>query len=139
MQSIHDTFMTYRISAVLFASMLFLLLSCSNVSTRSADEIHGLLYGPDKRKSIVLVDIRNAAKYADGHIPGAIHISVRSKKFKEQLSSHDDKPILILYCGQGLKTGKAAEIAEKTGFKKIYILDGGLSSWKDRGYPVESN
>ncbi len=139
MQPIHDIFMTYRVYTAICATIVFLLLSCSNVSTRSSEEIHSLINDPDNGNHIVLVDIRNAAKYADGHIPGAIHIPVRSKKFRERLSSHNDKPTLVLYCGQGLKTGKAAEMAGETGFKKIYILEGGFSSWEDRGYPVDPN
>ncbi len=119
--------------------ILAALTSCGAVSRKSSQDIHEMITDRDMRQDIVLVDIRSSSKYADGHIPGAIHIPFRSKKFDELLYAYRDTPVLILYCGRGLKTEKAAQTAKESGFTQIYILEGGFSSWKDRGLPLTSD
>jgi len=119
--------------------ILAILTSCGAVSRKSPRDIHKIITNPDMHQNIVIVDIRSSSKYADGHIPGAIHIPFRSKNFDELLYAYRDTPVLILYCGRGLKTEKAAQIAKESGFTQIFILEGGLSSWKDRGLPVTSD
>lgn len=119
--------------------ILAVLTSCGAVSSKSPRDIHEMITDPDMGQDILLVDIRSSSKYADGHIPGSIHIPFRSKKFDELLYPYRDTPVLILYCSRGLKTEKAARIAEESGFTQIFILEGGLSSWKDRGLPVTSD
>ncbi|MFW5862716.1 MAG: rhodanese-like domain-containing protein [Spirochaetota bacterium] len=127
---------TKYISVIIILSAL---TSCGAVSRKSPRDIHRMITDPDMRQEIVLVDIRGSSEYADGHIPGAIHIPFRSKKFDELLYAYSDTPVLILYCGRGLKTEKGAQTAKKSGFTQIYILEGGFSSWKDRGLPVTSD
>ncbi len=119
--------------------ILAALTSCGAVSRKSPQDIHEMITNPDMRQDIVLVDIRSSSNYADGHIPGAIHIPFRSKKFDELLYAYRDTPVLILYCGRELKTEEASQIAKESGFTQIFILEGGLSSWKDRGLPVTSD
>jgi len=44
---------------------------------------------------------------------------------------------LVLYCGRGLKTEKAASMISDLGFSKIYVLSKGFESWEKTGLDIE--
>ena len=49
-----------------------------------------------------------------------------------------DKDIrVILYCGEGIKSDKAADVMRKEGFRKIMILQGGYNRWLGEGHKIE--
>ena len=60
--------------------------------------------------NIVILDVRNPGEYRNGHIPKAINIPV--------------------YCASGSRSIKAADFLSRNGFKKIYNLSRGISSYK---------
>ena len=102
-------------------------------------------------KGVVVIDVRSANEFAEGHIKGAKNVALKEKSekkpdFDATLDSFDlaklpgDKNAeMIFYCN-GLdcwKSYKAATIAIKAGYKKIYWLRGGLPEWKSKGGAVE--
>jgi rhodanese-related sulfurtransferase len=42
-----------------------------------------------------------------------------------------------LYCRSGKRTAKAGAMMKAAGFKNIYMLDGGITSWIEEGKTVE--
>jgi len=84
----------------------------------------------------VLVDVRSHADYEAGHIANAINIPVESEDLEALIASLDhDKPVMV-YCSRGGQSAACAKILEEKGFKKIYDLDGGLSSWEASGRKI---
>ncbi len=118
-------------------AILLILTSCMNGADKTAREIHEMLLRPQEHGGVIIVDIRNQTKYRDGHIRGAINIPVESKNFEERFSQLDNQSELVIYCGTGLKTDKAAETASRAGFKKVHALQGGVKAWKEAGYALE--
>jgi rhodanese-related sulfurtransferase len=47
------------------------------------------------------------------------------------------KGTYLLYCRSGSRTRKAADAMQKMGFKNVYMLEGGITAWKDAGKVVE--
>lgn len=82
-----------------------------------------------KEGQVQLLDVRTAAEFSRGAIPGAINLDIRGADFKEQLEDFDtDKPIVI-YCHSGVRSSKASELLKTMGFTKIYDYKGGYSDW----------
>lgn len=91
----------------------------------------------DKGEDFILLDNRSFGEYQEKHIPGAssMPLSEIDKKYQE-LSK--DKEI-ITYChGWHCNTSKiAAQKLKDYGFEKVRILDGTVSDWEKRGWPIE--
>ena len=80
---------------------------------------------------IQTVDVRSAAEFASGHIPGAVNIPM------EQVESRmEDLPSgpLVLTC----ESGKRAEIVVGwlAAADNVTLLAGGTRAWRDAGYPL---
>lgn len=86
-----------------------------------------------KKKEIVLIDVRTAPEYMFESVEGALlaplsHLA--SASLPAGLGKH-----VVLYCGSGVRSKKAAELCMETGFTKIAHLEGGFANWKSSGMP----
>lgn len=88
---------------------------------------------------VVLLDVRTAEEFKEGHIRSAINIDVKQKGFVEKAKSTlpADKTIAV-YCRGGKRSANAANLLTKEGFK-VVNLEGGIMAWKDAGNPVEAS
>ena len=88
------------------------------------------------RNHALVLDVRNEAEYAGGHIVDAKHIPL--DKLAErlgELNKYKDKPILV-NCQRGMRSAKACEVLRKAEFKQIHNLQGGLDAWLAAKLPV---
>jgi rhodanese-related sulfurtransferase len=99
----------------------------------------------------VVVDARVANEYVESHIKGAKSIPYKEKSakaidFDSSLDSFDiaklpaDKSgALVFYCNgaECWKSYKAATLAFKAGYKRVFWLRAGIPEWKSKGFPVE--
>ena len=85
---------------------------------------------------VVILDVRTAAEFAEGHIQGAILINQGQSDFVEKAKSAlpIDKKIGI-YCRSGRRSANAAGKLTDIGYKCVN-LKGGIIAWKDAGKPV---
>jgi len=84
----------------------------------------------------VVLDVREAADFNNGHIKNAKNIPMSS--FKDQLDNLQkdrDKPVL-LYCRSGNISAKASRLLKKKGFINVHNLAGGILSWQDANLPL---
>ncbi|MDR2016525.1 MAG: rhodanese-like domain-containing protein [Burkholderiales bacterium] len=85
---------------------------------------------------VIVLDIRDAASYAEGHLGKAINIPLAELRGKlPELRKKSPKNILV-YCDRGQKSLAAAKILAEMD-KSIHNLQGGLAAWKEAGLPVE--
>ena len=89
-------------------------------------------------QDVVLLDVRTAEEYDDGHIQNAINIDVKQDGFIEEAKSilPADKTIAV-YCRSGKRSANAAGMLAKEGYK-VVNLAGGIMAWKDAGMPIET-
>ncbi len=84
----------------------------------------------------LLIDLREAAQYAAGHIGEARHIPLaRIAEQGEALKKWRDKNV-ITYCDTGRDGAAAARTLKKLGFTQVYSLEGGLNGWVKDNMPV---
>lgn len=88
------------------------------------------------RSNAMVVDVREATEYAQGHIADAKHIPLAQlgERLKE-LTRYKDKPVL-LHCQGGVRSAKACDLLAKNGFTKLYNLQGGINAWQQAKLPV---
>ncbi len=76
----------------------------------------------------VIIDVRTAGEFADGHILNALNIDVSSADFASRISQLDADKSYFVYCRSGGRSGMAVGMMQKMGFKNIYELQRGLLS-----------
>jgi len=83
----------------------------------------------------VIVDVREASEWEQGHIPNALHIS---KSYIEQDCENAvpdrDAPI-VLYCAGGVRSLFAAQTLQQLGYTDVASMSGGFQQWKTQGLP----
>jgi len=86
--------------------------------------------------NVVVLDVRTAAEFAQGHIKGAILIDQGQSDFVEKVK--DALPIekkIAVYCRSGRRSANAAGKLADVGYKCIN-LKGGIIAWKEADMPV---
>jgi molybdopterin/thiamine biosynthesis adenylyltransferase/rhodanese-related sulfurtransferase len=85
----------------------------------------------------LLVDVRENEEWAEGHLPGAVHVPRGNLESRiEQVVPHRSRQ-LILYCAAGARSAFAAKTLEELGYENVSSLSGGFTDWKRNGYPVQ--
>lgn len=74
-----------------------------------------------------LIDVREPDEYAAGHILGARNIPLTQLRFRMK-ELRKDQPI-YLYCQNGIRSGRAAQILYRKGYRDLYHLKGGFKHW----------
>jgi|GEM_PF-626175 len=85
----------------------------------------------------VIIDVREADEYAQGHIAGAKALSRRVLEQKVDQLIPDFSTPLVVYCCRGERGASAAEDLLKMGYQNVRSLKGGLQNWLESGGTVE--
>lgn len=95
---------------------------------------------------VLVVDVREADAFNQGHIRGAINIprglleGAADPGYKHRdprLCTAQDKTILV-YCQSGGRSAMATWVLKQMGFERAYNLAGGLECWQAEGYGLEA-
>lgn len=82
----------------------------------------------DRKKGIMLIDIRGAKEYQQGHIPGAVHVPLAQIGDKVKKVKKDKE--LVVYCRSGNQSIWAIKRLMGMGYKNLTNLKGGYSAWE---------
>ena len=86
--------------------------------------------------SVIILDVRTADEYAEGHIRGAILIDQNKSDFVEQVKAKlPTEKIIAIYCRSGRRSANAASLLAKEGYKLVN-LKGGILAWIKENQPV---
>jgi rhodanese-related sulfurtransferase len=89
------------------------------------------------RSDALVVDVRDAAEYAKGHILGAKSVPLAEiERRAGELDKHKSKPVIV-HCGNGDRAGGAVARLRKSGFENVHNLAGGFAAWQQAGLPIE--
>jgi rhodanese-related sulfurtransferase len=98
------------------------------VSSVSAQSLQTLLSGGSP---LAVLDVRSAAEFATGHIPGAVNISM--VQVETRLADVPTGPLVVV-----CESGKRAKIV--SGWlgdeSRLTLLEGGTKAWRDGGHPL---
>lgn len=105
------------------------------ISSWSPEEIRKFIdtRSPDE---YTLIDVRQPGEYEEGHLPGARLIPVG--ELPDHIGELDPEKTAIVYCAAGVRSRAAASILERSGFSKVYSMEGGIRAWQGlvaEGFP----
>jgi rhodanese-related sulfurtransferase len=80
---------------------------------------------------MVVIDARDPAQFAKGHIPGAINMDWRQVLAKRN-AIPKNKSVLI-YCNTGSLSAQAGFALRVAGWENVRILQGGMAEWQAKG------
>ena len=129
--------MTKRIITYLLLTVFWTISACGQKSYEDAD-IKGFseLIG---KPEVVVLDVRTADEFNEGHIENALNIDVNQSNFLEKVKEtlHKDKTIAV-YCRSGRRSAKAAERLSSEGYKAVN-LSGGIIAWTNSNMPITTD
>lgn len=84
----------------------------------------------------LLIDVREENEYAEGHIPGAVNIPLRTlTQNLDKIPS--DKPVFV-YCASGLRAGTALTALGLLGYDNVKSFPPGWKGWSEAGEEVST-
>lgn len=119
------------ITGFLFFRNLFDFSADGNISILEATQLMN-------RQNAVVIDVREPAEFATGHITHAINIPLGEiEKKKEALAKYKKKPIIVV-CETGIRSGKARlKLIGMLENNEVYNLKGGMKEWQKENLPLK--
>ena len=82
----------------------------------------------------LVIDVRSAAEFEAGHIPGALNIPYA--EIAERIEGVEAPNGVALYCMVGPRARKGEAALLQAGRADVFHIEGGLKAWKAAGLPV---
>jgi rhodanese-related sulfurtransferase len=92
----------------------------------------------------LLLDVREPAEWAEGHIAGALLVPRGLLEAKADLEYASREPRLgdrtqpiIVHCASAARSAMAADVLQQMGFTNVRSMAGGFVAWREKGLPIE--
>jgi rhodanese-related sulfurtransferase len=82
---------------------------------------------------LLVVDVREPAEWAGGHIEGAVHIPLMDVPARLSDLPHDRRVLVV--CAVGARSARAAAFLNAQGFDAVNLA-GGVMAWWQSGRPL---
>lgn len=96
-----------------------------------------------KQGDALLVDVREPTETSNEIIPGALLAPRGMLEFHADpttpyhLDGFERDRRVLLYCSAGSRSALAAQTLAAMGYGDVAHLEGGITAWKEAGYPTE--
>jgi len=122
------------ITITLLSSLSFLTLA-SEVKTMSQTQLLSLLNAP-KTEHFVVLDVRSAEEFQQGHIKGAINIAHdKIEQHLTKLAGFENK-MIVVHCRSGRRAKTAEAVLLDNGYSKLRHLQGDYKGWVAANLPL---
>jgi molybdopterin/thiamine biosynthesis adenylyltransferase/rhodanese-related sulfurtransferase len=81
----------------------------------------------------LFLDVREADEYAQGAVPGALHIPRGMLELQVEGRVPDKDRKIVVYCAGGTRSALAAQALGQLGYSDVASMAGGFNKWKDEG------
>lgn len=115
-------------------ALLWPLLSRGNAGVPSVSPTEAVLLM--NRSKLLILDVRDEAEFAAGHIQGAKHIPLGELESRiKELGKQKNKPVLV-HCQRGMRSKTACKLLAGHEFAQLHNLEGGLDKWIEAKMPL---
>jgi len=88
------------------------------------------------QKEAVVVDVREAGEFRQGHIVGSINLPhTKVVERVAELERYRDRPVIVV-CKMGQHSGGVSKALKEKGFEQVYRLSGGMMEWQNSQLPL---
>lgn len=134
-----------RMSLTSVALVLFLALSFHFVAAQEAKPPVRQIRQIDidqfdkmrAQKDAVVLDVRTAQEFNQGHVPGALNLDIGDPQFRKKVGELDKSKTYLVHCARGVRSARAAKLMSTMSFANLFDYHGGFDEWKKSGKPVE--
>ena len=89
--------------------------------------------------NVVVLDVRTADEFKEGHLEDAVNIDYKQSDFVEQAVARLPKDRTIaVYCRSGRRSAGAAELLANEGYR-VVNMKGGIIAWQEAQMPVTTD
>lgn len=89
------------------------------------------------QKDALLIDVRDPAEFAVGHIPQARNLPAAQLKDRmKEIEKFKAKPVIV-HCRNGQRSGAATTALRAAGFAEAFKLRDGLTAWEQANLPIQ--
>jgi uncharacterized membrane protein YdjX (TVP38/TMEM64 family)/rhodanese-related sulfurtransferase len=127
------------IALALLASVAFLPRLIKRLRAQPMLAVDELKRRLDAGEKLLLLDVRSAADFAGekGHIAGALNIPLEELAARQgELESGRGRAVLLV-CTTDRRSSRAAALLAAAGFAQVQVVQGGMTAWRAKGWPVE--
>lgn len=127
----------------LIYTLMFVVLGFSVYAQAHKNECYSNINCNDLKliletKDVLLIDVRLHREYRKERLDNSF-LASDSRALKDLLHNVDKNQIIAIYCEEGSRSEVAAQIVcNDLEFNNVFNLQGGLISWKKRGYYVDT-
>ena len=118
---------------ILFASFAMLAGAQQVIPIKSTDVQAQL----KKDKNWVILDVRTADEFKEGHIKGAINIDIKQSDALTKIDKLDHNAKYIVHCRTNHRSKIAVDHMAQSGFKTVYQMIDGWNGWLENNLEVQ--
>lgn len=127
------------IALALLAAVAFLPRFVRKLREKPMLAVDSLKQQLDAGEDVLMLDVRSAAEFVgeQGHIAAARNIPLDELSARlAELEDHKQRPIRLL-CRTDRRSAQAARMLAEAGFADAQVIQGGMTAWRAKGWPVE--
>ena len=125
------------IALALLAAVIFLPHFVRKLREKPMLGVASLKQQLDGGDDVLLLDVRPAAEVVGGHIAGARNIPLDELADRlAELEAFRQRPLRLL-CRTDRRSAQAARLLAEAGFADAQVIQGGMTAWRAKGWPVE--
>jgi molybdopterin/thiamine biosynthesis adenylyltransferase len=87
-------------------------------------------------EDFILLDVREKDEVRSGYIDGAVSVPRGFLEFQVAGKVPETQKEVVVYCAGGARSLLAAKAMREMGYTNVSSMAGGITRWKDAGYPV---
>jgi rhodanese-related sulfurtransferase len=107
-----------------------------NTSTSTTIDSRDLRLLLDSAAPPRVLDVRTPGEFETVHIPGAYNVPLDLlREHRDVIVKHLDDDV-VLVCRSGQRAAQAEVALRNAGLPNVHILDGGITTWEAKGFPV---
>jgi len=91
----------------------------------------------DRGEVAHFLDVREDREFAKDHARGARHLGKGIIERDVETLIPNKGEAILLYCGGGYRSVLAADALQLMGYTNVQSMDGGITGWREAGYPME--
>jgi rhodanese-related sulfurtransferase len=90
----------------------------------------------ERGEDFILLDVREKDEVRTGYIDGSISVPRGFLEFQIGGRLPETDKEVVVYCAGGVRSLLAAKAMHEMGYANVSSLAGGITRWKDDGYPI---